>query len=153
MLDLARKEKISLWRIVPSFLRKPFKTLVAQEVTSAPPPGKVEGRSTGKKLRRSDARLEHRRWTYRVARDNRRGETEGQKGLVVRRRTTSERIGLERGSSFPGRGSSWQRVSSFPGRLGPGGRISKEEARRRLLGWRRTTSVRKVSRASVRKNS
>ena len=145
MLDLARKDKIRLWRIVPSFLRKPFKTQVAQieprsEVTSAPLSGKVEGRSAGKALGRSSARLKQRCWSYGGARDKRRGETEGQEGPVVKRRE------LQRGSSFPGGGSSWQSFSSFlPGRLGTGGGISKEEARKRLLGWRRTTSVRKVS--------
>ena len=39
-----------------------------------------------------------------------------------------------------------QRGASFPGRLGGGGgQLSKEEAKRRLLSWRRTTIVRKTS--------
>ena len=135
MPDLSREEELGLWRIVPAFLRKRSKTPVAQEepgpeepseVPPAPPAGKEEGRSKLELRQRLS-------WTYGGSRANRRVETEpAERQEVMRSTSVVERRELQRGSSFPGR-------------LGAAGGISKEEARRRLVSWRRTTIVRKTS--------
>ena len=143
MPDLSREEELGLWRIVPAFLRKRSKTPVAQEepgteepaeVPPAPPAGRApaEGRSKLELRQRLS-------WTYGGNRANRRVETEpvaAERQEVARSTSVVERRELQRGSSFPGR-------------LGAAGGISKEEAKRRLVSWRRTTIVRKTSEQTV----
>ena len=81
-------------------------------------------------------------WTYGGSREKQGGEAE-EAGSRENEAEKPERVVL-RASLVERR--ELQRGASFPGRLGGGGgQLSKEEAKRRLLSWRRTTIVRKTS--------
>ena len=84
-------------------------------------------------------------WTYGGGREKPGEEIEQQAGeeLEAERRTEQVERAVLRTSLVERR--ELQRGASFPGRLGGGGGLSKEEAKRRLLSWRRTTIVRKTS--------
>ena len=85
-------------------------------------------------------------WTYGGSREKQGGEVEeaAGEGEAEKREERDERVVL-RASLVERR--ELQRGASFPGRLAAGGGagLSKEEAKRRLLSWRRTTIVRKTS--------
>ena len=148
-----REEEAGLWRILPGFLRKRSKTPANDDVLD----------TESKKVEKSEEVLEKeaalrvveersRRlgmrgrlsWTYGGSREKQGGEVEEAAGeneadkveqeeeRVVLRASLVERRELQRGASFPGR-------------LGSSSGLSKEEAKRRLLSWRRTTIVRKTS--------
>ena len=84
-------------------------------------------------------------WTYGGSREKQGGEVEEAAGEAeTEKRERDERVVL-RASLVERR--ELQRGASFPGRLAAAGGagLSKEEAKRRLLSWRRTTIVRKTS--------
>ena len=85
-------------------------------------------------------------WTYGGGREKPGEEIEQQavEELEAERRTERVERAVLRTSLVERR--ELQRGASFPGRLGAtAGGLSKEEAKRRLLSWRRTTIVRKTS--------
>ena len=84
-------------------------------------------------------------WTYGGSREKQGGEVEeAAREGEAEKRERDERVVL-RASLVERR--ELQRGASFPGRLAAAGGagLSKEEAKRRLLSWRRTTIVRKTS--------
>ena len=147
-----REEEAGLWRILPGFLRKRSKTPANDDAVDA----------KGREVEKSEQVLENeaamrvveersRRlgmrgrlsWTYGGSREKQEAEVEEAGGEnEVGKPEHQERVAL-RASMVEKR--ELQRGASFPGRLGAGGGLSKEEAKRRLLSWRRTTIVRKTS--------
>ena len=121
------------WRILPAFLRRRSKTPVKEERQEEGEAALAEeqGRKLGMPGRLS--------WTYGSVRRRPEGQAvvegvgEEQVGEAELRPVAVERRELQRGSSHPGQGA---------------GGISKEEAKRRLVSWRRTTIVRKSSEQS-----
>ena len=125
-------EEARRWRILPAFLRRRSKTPVKEERQEEGEAALVEEQSRKLGMR---GRLS---WTYGSVRRRPEGEAvegvgEEQVEEVELRPAAVERRDLQRGSSHPGPVA---------------GGISKEEAKRRLVSWRRTTIVRKSSEQS-----
>ena len=154
-----REQEARLWRIVPGFLRKRSKTSPGKDGEEELVLGvqeEPEERAGGRREAKLRSRLS---WTY--------GRREGVvrvpgKVEEVLERTLEEdilRLGdKEQTETVPSSGNvkevvrsksvvdrrELERNTSLPGRQERGG-LSKEEARRRLMSWRRTTIVRKTS--------
>jgi len=148
-----REEEAGLWRILPGFLRKRSKT-PANDVA---PDGKRREEEKSEEMLENEAALRvveerSRRlgmrgrlsWTYGGSREKQGGEAEEAGGENEAEKPEQQERVVLRASMVERR--ELQRGASFPGRLGAGGGgLSKEEAKRRLLSWRRTTIVRKTS--------
>ena len=155
-----------IWKIVPGFLRKK-----SRNVKQKPPEYQEVTRDNTNKAAFEEAELlisenesesesdkqvqasdnkQHQRVRQSLA--NRLSWTYGHKASERSNSTHKKREGTDMVEEFPDQGDSQvlpairplQRGESFPGRLAAG-TLSKQEARRRLETWRRTTIVRKNS--------
>ena len=147
-----REEEAGLWRILPGFLRKRSKTPANDHVPDAKSreveksEEVLENEAAMRVVEERSRRLGMRgrlSWTYGGSREKQGGEVEEAAGENEAEKVEEEERVVLRASLVERR--ELQRGASFPGRLGAGGGLSKEEAKRRLLSWRRTTIVRKTS--------
>lgn len=147
-----REEEAGLWRILPGFLRKRSKTPANDDVPDAKSRDVekseevLENEAAMRVVEERSRRLGMRgrlSWTYGGSREKQGGEVEEAAGENEAEKVEQEERVVLRASLVERR--ELQRGASFPGRLGAGGGLSKEEAKRRLLSWRRTTIVRKTS--------